>query len=68
MADDKMDFSTNEQEKERITDTKEGESDEEVKMDENSDDSDDSSESEEAESEEITALRQFVSGDVMKFC
>ena len=55
-----MDFSTNEQEKQRVTDTKEGESDQEAKMDENSDDSDDSSESEEAESEEITALRQFL--------
>ncbi len=61
MADDEMEFSTDEQQKECISGTNVAESGHEEKMDESSDDSDDSSDSEEAESEEITTLRQFVS-------
>ncbi|CAB3983959.1 Squamous cell carcinoma antigen recognized by T-cells 3, partial [Paramuricea clavata] len=60
MADDEMDFSTNEQQKECSSNTNVAESDQEEKMDENLDDSDDSSDSEEAESAEVTALRQFL--------
>jgi hypothetical protein len=67
MADDKMDFSTSEQEKECISDTKEAESNQEGEIEEDIDDSDDSSDSDESESEEITSLRQFVSEAVMKF-
>jgi hypothetical protein len=66
MADDEMDFSTNEQQKGCSSNTNVAESDQEEKMEENLDDSDDSSDSEEAESAEITALRQFVSGGIIE--
>ena len=64
MADDEMDFSTNDQEKERILDANSPDDGQEEKMEDDlddSDDSDDSSDDEQAESGEITALRQFVS-------
>ena len=61
MADEEMDFSTNEHEKERISDKNVPESDQKDKMVESDDDSDDSSDDEEVEGAEITTLREFVS-------
>ena len=58
MADDEMDFSTKNQEKERILGANSPDDGQEKKME---DDSDDSSDDEQAESGEIMALRQFVS-------
>ena len=61
MADDEMDFSTKNQEKERILGANSPDDGQEEKMEDDLDDSDDSSDDEQAESGEITALRQFVS-------